>query len=256
MKRLGLLSVCVIAVFGTNAVATATEELPEIGRCVKVAGAATHRYANAGCTIENEAKDTGRYEWEAGPGPHRGFTSSAEASDLETVGKVMMKCRAGTATGEFTGPKTNVATITFTGCELGSPVGVPCRTPGAKGGEVVTNKLEGALGYISGAGTTKPTVGMRLAPASGTQLVSVDCSGITVTVSGSVIGKVTGAIDKMALRSRLKLKASKGKQIPEQLEDGTRSVLSAATGAQAEQAGLTSTETNTNEEPLEVRAIR
>jgi hypothetical protein len=254
VKRLGVLVVCLVAAFGMSAVATATEELPELGRCLKVAGAATHRYANAGCTIESEGENTGKYEWEPGPGPNAAFTAIAEASDLETVGKVTMKCHAGTARGQFTGPKTDVATITFTGCEYGSPTGVPCQTPGARGGEVVTNQLEGALGYISGAHTTKPVIGMRLAPASGTQFASVECSGITVTLSGSVIGTVTGAIDKMAVTSWLKLKASKGKQVPEQLEHGAASVLSAAAGAESEQAGLTSAESNTNEEPLEVRA--
>jgi hypothetical protein len=254
MKRLGILAICLIAVFGVSAAATATEELPEIGRCLKLAGAATHEYANAGCTVESEGKDTGKYEWVAGPGPDAGFISTAGTSDLETVGKVTMKCHAGTARGDFTGPKTDVATIKFTGCEYGSPTGVPCRTPGAKEGEVVTNKLEGSLGYISGARTMKPIVGMRLTPASGTQFASVECSGIAVSLSGSAIGTVTGAIDKMAVTTGLKLKASKGKQIPEQLEDGARSVLSATVGAQAEHAGLTSTETNTNEEPLEVRS--
>jgi hypothetical protein len=59
----------------------------------------------------------------------------------------------------------------------------------------------------------------------------------------------------MAVTSGLKLKASKGRQIPEHLEDGATSDLSAVVGAQAGQAGLTSAETNTNEEPLEVRSI-
>jgi hypothetical protein len=255
MKRVGILALCTVAVFAVTSVATALEELPEIGRCVKVAGSATHKYANAACTTESGGEDTGRYEWEPGPGPHAGFTSTAEVSELETVGKVHMKCHAGTAKGEFTGPKSDVATITFTGCEYGSPSGVPCETPGAREGEVVTNRLEGGLGYISGAGTTKPLVGMRLAPASGTQFAGVECSGVAVTLSGSVIGTVTGVIDRMALTSSLKFKASKGKQAPEQFEGGGSSVLSAAAGGEAEQAGLTTSESNTNEEAVEVRAV-
>jgi hypothetical protein len=255
MKRVGILAVCLIAVFASTTVATGTEELPELGRCAKPAGLATHRYATATCTTKSEGENTGKYEWEAGPGPHAGFTATAEASYLETVGKVSMKCHAGTARGEFTGPKTDIATITFTGCEYGSPTGVPCKTPGAKEGEVLTNTLEGRLGYISGAGTSTPVVGMRLAPAAGTQFASVDCSGINATFTGSVIGTVTNAIDKMTLTTWLKLKASQGKQIPERFEGGATSVLTATAGVQAEQAGLTSVETNTNEEPLEVRAV-
>jgi hypothetical protein len=54
MKRLGILTLCVVTVFALTAVATATDELPEIGRCVKSAGTATHKWANAACTIRSE----------------------------------------------------------------------------------------------------------------------------------------------------------------------------------------------------------
>jgi hypothetical protein len=255
MKRLGILTFCVVAVFAMTAVATATEELPEIGRCVKVAGAATHKWANAGCTTRSEGENTGRYEWEPGPGPKPGFTSTAGATELETVGKAKVNCRAATAKGEFTGPKSDTATITFTGCEYGAPTGIPCQTPGSLEGEVVTSALEGTLGYISGAGTSKPTVGMRLAPISGTQFASVECSGVSLTLTGSVIGTIAGAVNKMSLATTLKFKQSKGKQIPGQFEDGAPSVLSAAVGAAPEQAGMSTLESNTNEEPLEVKAI-
>jgi hypothetical protein len=255
MKRLGILALCTIAVFAVSAVATATDELPEVGRCVKLAGTPTHRYANPACTIRSEGENTGKYEWEPGPGPKPGFTSTIEASELETVGKVTMKCHGGTGTGEFTGRKSDAATLTFTGCEYGSPGGVPCRTPGAKEGEVLTSRLEGSIGYISGGGTSQPVVGIRLAPASGTQVASVECGGMVVTLSGSIIGALAATTEKMVVTSTLKFKASKGKQNPEHLEGGVTSVLSAGSGSSAEQAGLTSTETNTNEEPLEVRAI-
>jgi hypothetical protein len=71
---------------------------------------------------------------------------------------------------------------------------------------------------------------MRLTPASETRFASVECSGIAVSLSGSVVGTITGAIDRMAVTSGLKLKASKGRQIPEHLEDGGTSVLSVAVG--------------------------
>src|ERR1700730_4354852 len=137
MGRVGILAVCLVGVFAVTTVATATDELPEIGRCVKAGGAATHRYANATCTTKSAGENTGRYEWKAGPGPYRRFSATAEASYLETVGKTTLKCHAGTARGEFTGPRTDVATITFTGCEYGSATGVGCHTPGANAGEVL-----------------------------------------------------------------------------------------------------------------------
>jgi hypothetical protein len=255
MKRAVVFAVCVIAVFAVGTVATATEELPEIGRCVKMAGLPTHRYATAACTTTSEGEDTGKFEWEPGPGPNPGFTSTAEAAVLETVGKTSLRCHASTAKGEFTGPRTDIATITFTGCELGSLSGIPCQSPGAREGEVLTSQLEGGIGFISGGGTTKPVVGMRLAPAAGAEFASVECSGTVVAVSGSVVGTVTGAIDKMTLATWLKLKASKGKQIPEALEGGPTSVLRTAVGAEGEQAGLTTSESDTNEEPIEVKAV-
>jgi hypothetical protein len=252
MKRLVIFAVCLAAVFAVSTVATATEELPEIGRCVRVAGLATHRYATANCTTKSEGENTGKFEWEPGPGPNPGFTSTAEASVLETVGKTTMRCHAGTAKGEFTGPRTDIATITFTGCELGS---ASCQTPGAREGEVTTNQLEGGIGYISGGGTIKPVVGMRLAPAAGSEFASAECSGVVVTVAGSVIGTVSGAINRMTLATWLKFKASRGKQIPEQLEGAAPSVLRATAGTESEQAGLTTSESNTNEEATEVKAV-
>jgi hypothetical protein len=254
MRRIGILGLSLAAIFGMTAVATATEELPEIGRCVKLAGAATHKYAGATCTVKSEGENTGKFEWEPGPGPKPGFTSTTELTELETVGKAKLTCGAGSATGQFTGPKTDRVTITFTACEYGAPGGVSCKTPGASAGEVVTNTLEGTLGYISGGGTMKPTVGMRLAPVSGTQFASLECSGTTVTLAGSAIGTITAEINKMTLTSHLKFKQTKGIQSPEAFEGAATSVLTAKSGAEAEQAGLSVIEMNTNEELLEVKA--
>jgi hypothetical protein len=255
MKRLGILTLCVITVFALTAVATATDELPEIGRCVKIAGTATHKWANASCTIRSEGENTGKYEWDPGPGPKPGFTSTAEATELETVAKSKVKCSAATAKGEFTGPKSDAATIIFTGCEYGTAPGLPCQTPGSQEGEVATSRLEGALGYISGGGTAKPSVGMRLSPAPGMPFASVECGGVTLTLAGSVIGTIAGSVNKMSQTSSLKFRQGKGKQIPEQFEGAPPSVLSATAGAEPEQAGMSTLESNTNEEPLEVKAI-
>jgi hypothetical protein len=252
MKRFGILGLCFVAVFATTAVATATEELPELGRCVKLAGA-THKYTDAVCTVKSTGENTGQYEWEPGPGTKAAFSTTDEASTLETVGKVTLKCKAGTAKGQFTGPKTDTVTITFTGCVYGTSE-FTCHSSGAKEGEVVTNKLEGRLGFISGGGTGKPTVGTRLAPASGTQFASVECMGSTITLTGSVIAAVTADIDKMVLNSTLKFTQSGGKQNPEQFEGGATSVLKAKSSTE-EQAGLATKESNTNEELLEVKAV-
>jgi hypothetical protein len=119
----------------------------------------------------------------------------------------------------------------------------------------VTNELEGTLGYISGGGTSKPSVGIRLAPATGTQFADIECSGVNVTLAGSMIATVTAQIDKMTLTSTLRFKALRGKQNPGQFEGGSSSSLTATSGSEAEQAGLTSTESNSNEELLEIKAV-
>ena len=121
--------------------------------------------------------------------------------------------------------------------------------------EVILRALLALPGVRAAVGR-RVVVGLRLAPASGTQFAAVECSGITVTLTGAVIGELTsGSTDRMLLSSSLKFKASLGRQAPTQLENGAVSVLSTNSGTESEQAGLTATETTTSEEPLEVRAV-
>jgi hypothetical protein len=256
MKHMRLLGISLIAVFAMSAVAAATtskEELPELGRCVKPTGATNHRYTNAGCTTKSAGENTGKYEWEPGPGPKPRFASTNGVSELETVGKSKLICLGDTGNGEFTGPKTDRVTITFTSCELGTS-GIKCQTAGAAEGEIRAPQLEGVLGFIN-EHSNPPSVGVNLKPLQGTLFVAFECSGVPVKVNGSVIAPVAPT-GKMSTSSTLTFKATKGKQAVEEFEGGEKRTLQAtAPGKESEpeQAGIKTTDASTTEEPLEIK---
>jgi len=112
--------------------------------------------------------------------------------------KAKISCSAGTATGEVTGAtKTKNNVTTFTGCETG---GLPCKSTGDPEGTIKTSALEGVLGNVT---ATLP--GIRLfAPGEGGKspktgsLATFTCAGgaVSVVVSGSVIGSLSGAQGK------------------------------------------------------------
>ena len=111
--------------------------------------------------------------------------------------KSKISCTGGTATGEITSPTKTVNNVTtFTGCESG---GFPCKS-GATEGVIQTSALEGVLGNVT---ATLP--GIRLfAPGEGGKspktgsLATFTCAGgaVSVVVSGSVIGSLSGAQGK------------------------------------------------------------
>jgi len=128
-----------------------------------------------------------------------GISGTLGAAFLEgKTSKAKISCTAGTATGEVTGPtKTKNNVTTFTGCETG---GFPCNSTGDPSGTIKTAALEGVLGSASG---TLP--GLRLfAPGEGGKspktgsLATFTCAGgaVSVVVSGSVIGSLSGAQGK------------------------------------------------------------
>jgi len=133
--------------------------------------------------------------------------------------KAKISCTGGTATGEVTGPtKTKNNVTTFTGCETG---GLPCKS-GATEGVIVTSALEGVLGNVSAS-----LPGIRLfAPGEGGKkpktgsLATFTCAGgaVSVVVSGSVIGSLSGAQGKtveegkFAGSNKLTFAESAGKQ--------------------------------------------
>jgi hypothetical protein len=127
------------------------------------------------------------------------LSATLGAAFLEgNTSKAKISCTAGTSTGEVISPtKTTNNIVTFTGCETG---GTPCNSTGDPSGTIKTTALDGVLGNIS---TTLP--GIRVfgpgqggkSPKTGA-LAEFKCAGgaVTVVVSGSVLGSLSGAQGK------------------------------------------------------------
>jgi hypothetical protein len=187
MNRIRIICLALVAVFAMSAIATASASalpLPEF----------------------------------EGPFPNK-FTSTSLVSTLETVGKNKVTCTADTNKGELTGPKTDLVTVTFTGCETS---GIKCNSAGGAAGEIKTNQLASLLGYINAA--TKET-GVDLSPAvAGANVAEFECAGIKIVVRGSVIGVIT-PLNKKTKAYTVKFVQKAGKQKVTKLEGGPKDVL-------------------------------
>jgi hypothetical protein len=223
------------------------QEAPEIGRCVSHAGG---KYTNNICTKLASGKKVGQYEWEPGAVKNK-FTGVGGVATLETVTKVKVVCKAEASSGEYSSPKTisNIA-VTFTGCEA---LEYKCFSPGAPEGDIVTNLLAGTLRWEN---TKKSKVALDLVPQSAARFVEFTCGPIPVFVQGSVMTNVPVNITKTVFE--LKFNAKVGKQKPEYYYTSTgekvKDVLFAKFGGsgELEQAGQTITNTQTDEEALEL----
>lgn len=249
MRRLCSTAVClcIAAALGAVGASGAWAQAPEIGRCVKVAKG-SGAYGTSTCT---KLKSGGDYEWLAGTAAGKNhFTGSGTKATLETIHKVKVTCTAESATGEFTGPKTvGNLHVTFTGCES---LAKKCSTSGAAEGEVKVNTLAGELEWESKA---KKTVAIDLFPQEGELFVTFHCGPAESKVKGSVLTNVKAG--KMESTVTEKFSAKTGVQKPTQYETESGSKVSdfleADIGAtEFVQAGQTITNTQTDEESLEV----
>jgi len=231
---------------------TAAPELPELGRCLKLAGKAVGEFTTAACTIKSTGENTGRYEWEPWPLAKNHFSVKGGAATFETAGKATVKCLQNTYAGEYTGSQAATVTIIFAGCQASGALGGKCQSEAAQAGEIIASPLEGKLGVIKAVPT--PSVGWDLKPVSQPDLATFKCGESAMSVAGSVIAPVT-ALDKMATTFKLKYKATKGKQAPENFEAGLKDTLSFLTESAEEQAGLTMADSIVNEEAVEIKAI-
>ncbi len=235
------------------ATAPPQEELPEIGRCLKLKKP-TGKYQNAGCTTKSAGEDSGSYEWAFEPGSARAFTFKNGSATLETVSGALITCLENTYSGEYTGSKTALVNLKLTGCEPTNRFGIKCQSQGAQAGEVDFNTLEGNLGYIQNG--LEPTVGLALTPtvADGSYVAQFHCGEVPISITGGVIAAYA-PVNKMVATFTVSLKQTKGKQTPEALEGGSPELLSMIVGASApEQMGLKAADKVTNQESLEIKA--
>jgi hypothetical protein len=124
------------------------------------------------------------------------FSGTLGAAFLEgKTSKAKITCTAGTAVGEVTGPTTGKNGVTtFTGCETS---GLKCNSTGDPEGTIKTASLEGTLGNVT---ATLPGIRLYAPGEKGKEpktgaLATFKCGGelVNVTVTGSVIGSLSGA---------------------------------------------------------------
>jgi hypothetical protein len=195
--------------------------LPEIGRCAKVTPVKEGKslvyhgaYETSKCTTTNPTHH-GKYEWTPGPGAGKGFTGTGKATKFETLHEVdklgpfsRVSCESASEAGEFTGPRTAVATITFSSC-VDVKTKATCQSSGQPAGHVQTGSLDGELGVIKGG--ELPVIGIAFRPHGSSTFTNIECGSASVIVEGAVIAPIT-AIDAMSTKHTLAYKGHEGAQ--------------------------------------------
>jgi len=264
MKQFRIVGLCLAAAFVVSAVAvaTASAEAPEYGRCLsaKVGKKYDGKYDNAKCTpakteTEKKAveKGEGKYEWF--PGAVKvNQTSVGGVAALEQTNGLGVGCKKEHSTGEFSGTKEEKnLVVTFEGCES---VNLVCTSPGRKAGELVTNPLEGTVVWENKA---LHKTAIDLFPAGGAEkFIEFGCGAtLTIAVRGAVLTPVKN--DTMTTAQVLKFTQKRGVQKPAQYETAGGAKVNAFlesdfSGKGWLQAGQTITSTVTAEEKLELNA--
>jgi len=276
MRRFALCAIGVCAMCAAMGVASAGAALPEIGRCVAVEGtkvgkktAYTGAFTHNNCRAESPTH-TGKYEFAPGPGPIPTFegAGAGESVTLQTPAGHTIFCGVAETKGSYTGAKTEKLTLLAANCEDKNSK-KPCQSflPEEKEvkpieGVIASLPLKGELGFISGGGTSKPTVGWDISPETGPIVATVECGttlglGEKVTLEGSYIPRVRSSLQKMHEEFHFQYTAVNGKQVPEQLEGGAKDTLTAkflnGVESTTEEIGYSAREEVYNEEPYEYR---
>ncbi len=203
MRHVRMLGLCVVAVMAVTAVmaTSAFAGSPEWGQCFAKSGG---KYADSNCQTKAK-KGAGGFEWRKGTElTHKGFNGAGGTGILTSTfelcepnanrepgtceehgeekiafGPITVECTSESAHGETSG-KSGVANITvkFNGCvALGS---IPCSNTPTEG-EITTNILKGALGYIN---KSSKEVGVDLNPnAKNGEFAKFSCAiGLTTVV--------------------------------------------------------------------------
>jgi alpha-tubulin suppressor-like RCC1 family protein len=242
--------------------------LPEVGRCVKVA-VGTGKYSGAACLTLATKTNAKKYEWmPVGVTEKPAFLGSGLETTLTTAGHSTIKCLAANFSGEWTGPKTASVNVEFQACT--SSTGAQCQTvtnPNNKS-EILLKGVLGELGFIryeEVEGKVISVVGLDLKPQPPmTSLATYECTGSSQAghIEGSVIGKIT-PINKMTTEQKLLYYATKaGEQRPEAFQGAPKDTLitSFTEGLPEESKGSGASslnikgESGNNAAPLEIKA--
>jgi hypothetical protein len=267
MKRINLagLAVVVVLALGAFAVSSASA-LPEIGRCVaKAAG----NYTNSNCTTKAAPKGTGGFEFLKGAAK-TGFTVAGGHSVLEGASGANIECETLAATGKLDAAGTagvikgveDVVT-TLAGCTI--PSLDTCQSKGQAEGVIVTESLEGDLGYLN---KSTKSVGLELHPKIVKRVpgpyMKFECARGAVQIvtqskqANNCIIATMGPVNELsptAIQQYATL--GNGKQeftFFEATPTKTCQLESAVNGGPRELLGEVQTTTVTYDEPLEIKA--
>jgi hypothetical protein len=236
MRRIRVVGLCLVAVFASGAIASATAsaEAPEFGQCLKIVKGTEKKlslYDSAKC-IKHASEDAGteaeklkkaNYEWV--PGPKAGENSFTRAGGVvKTLGPggESFTCQSEEATGHYIvggNNKEEELNVTFKGCQSG---GLSCTTAGRAPGELVLNPLIGIVGFETEpkeGDTTRHTVLQLHAATTGGHFIDFQCTGGTLKTEWRGNGPKEGVLvpiknDAMKFEETLKYTQSKGIQKP------------------------------------------
>ena len=174
------LALAVMFVAGAVTAVGAYASEPAFYECAKVSGGKYEK----GCGKEG---GKGGYVLREGVGSKPAFKGKGGKATLHTPAvSGEITCGSFKDSGKLSGPKTEDKIVSiFSKC---TSLGKNCNSPGEKKGTIETKDLAGELGYIS---ASKHEVGVDLKPESGERLAEFECEGLSIVVTGSVIGQVT-----------------------------------------------------------------
>lgn len=185
-------------------------------------------------------------ELEQVPASGKFTVSAAKGGTFETHGKTSITCTKATGSGEVTGVKTDKSKVTFEGCT--GTLGVKC-TAGSKSGSIET-EINSELVWLN---KSSKIAGQKLALA---KELSISCSILKVKVKGASLCPVEPVNTKTTTFS-LVCKQSGGKQEYTEYENESGEKAKAITetelGAGWEESGLSSTESLTFSESVEIK---
>jgi len=206
MRRIRILGVCVVAVFAMTAVAATSAfatSVPTWYECAKASPKNTGNYTTSSCTTLSEP-GKGGFELKAGVGKGKVFKGKSVTTEKVVIhvkgtqGDNTVECKSSADSGKAVAPNLESdVVVVYSKCEALKKV---CTSPGAKPGEVKSSPLKGELGYIE-----EPTVkvGLKLQNEStpGGSVVEFTCEGLSVKVTGEVIGAASKDVNAISKES-------------------------------------------------------
>jgi hypothetical protein len=186
-------------------------------------------YTNSSCTVKSRRPHRGRYENPcANPvgGPLidcAGYESLSGQAHLAITGAPTVECKNSKDLGKITGPKSDVDSITFTGCEL-SGFGLKCTGALQPAGSIATYLLETTLidNGETGLGGLQPSPSevwlelSNLTLSNNPNLAEFECEpGGATDVRFRLYGSASGVYNSanaMSVSSKQDFGAGKGEQ--------------------------------------------